>query len=248
MKNFQQYLEEAGNTRRLGRIAMRVAKGKPLMAGQSQRILQKASADPRLGANNTVARGLDLKRAQQQLGFTPHRARDESGAVDKSGVAIVPFNMSIVPDIDYIPINAFPVRTKNGLNTGRVQRRSVSNRIKRQAALDMIHKKMPDYERGMPGTSTAKSGAQQPPESSDRIFQLRSEVNTDPHILSGLMGISQERYTPGIARRVITALGGAPISPKNAKKVKDANREGEYKTYAEKLRARLFKKLAARAQ
>lgn len=214
MKNFQQYLEEAGNTRRLGRIAMRVAKGKPLMAGQSQRILQKASADPRLGANNTVARSLKQNEYDYMTGLEPPRGQPIVLAVDRR----------------------------------RIQRRPIENRNKRQAALDMIHKKMPNYERGMPGTSTAKSGAQQRPASSDRIFQLRSEVNTDPHILSGLMGISQDRYTPGIARRVITALGGAPISPKNAKKVKDANKEGEYKTYAEKLRGRLFKKLAARAR
>jgi len=63
---------------------------------------------------------------------------------------------------------------------------------------------------------------------------LRSEVNTDRHIGSGLMGISQERYTPGIARRVITALGGSPISAANAKKVASANKAGEDKTKRER--------------
>ena len=66
---------------------------------------------------------------------------------------------------------------------------------------------------------------------------IRSEVNTDPHILSGLMGISQERYTPGIARRVITALGGSPISAANAKKVAAANKAGEDKTKADRAQA-----------
>jgi len=60
---------------------------------------------------------------------------------------------------------------------------------------------------------------------------LRSEVNTDDaHITSR----STPRYTPGIARRIITALGGAPISPKNAEKVAAMNKAGEDKTKRER--------------